>query len=309
MRGRFILFLFLLILLIFISGCLGRQKEGGNQTVPEGEDEALKFEIGSPGKEPEEEFEVYPNQIFKLQVRLLNQVNDDIRNVYFKITDPYGLHLKTLDCGEVGQPKDNYTCFYDVINRWTEKKIDIIFKTPSEEEIAIERNLKPEFTLTYDFSGETSFYIPILDEKEKSTEAKMMLKQTKGPIHLNIERSGEGEEWEMEGNVFAILVKFEDVFNPKSQITIDKKSFELKLKNNLKANISDFGPCDFEISNNGTVLRLKENITLPMQVPLLCTLKAGEVETGWEYGIVEASYEYTYKVVKTLLVKVKTKVA
>jgi Na+-transporting methylmalonyl-CoA/oxaloacetate decarboxylase gamma subunit len=83
---RLILTLFLIVV-IFISGCV----EQNGQITPEYKDEALKMQIEIPDK-------VLPSQGINMKVYVTNQVKDEIKNIYFRVTDFYGLNMIDQIC-------------------------------------------------------------------------------------------------------------------------------------------------------------------------------------------------------------------
>ena len=290
-----------LIGILLTSGCL---KQKPSET-PKPKDEALKMDISLRGKNPQEDISVFPSQSFDIQVSLINQGGKNITNVRLALTDPYGLHLNEneVDCGNIGKyNRESRSCDFSSFPPWTQVFVYFPFRAPDAEEVAlIGTGLKPEFTLTYDFGGNATFYVPILSRTEKSTKAKTQLIQTKGPIHIKIERANQEEEWEVVGNPFAVLISFEDVLNPKSGVEINQNNFTLSLYNLDRASS---GQCDFDDKWHPT-----RNITIPMETPLICLLNATSTNgQPWIYGKITAHYSYTYKVVKTQKVSIKTKI-
>jgi hypothetical protein len=292
----------ILLGIVLFSGCVKQT----DQKV-EYKDEALKMEIKFPDK-------TLPNQIVKMKITLTNQVEDYVNNTSVRITDFYGLTLIDQTCpdgtpleGEetCGLISDKCGCYFESIQSLDDREINFVFRVKGEEELArIGRDLKPEITLNYDYSGETVFLIPILSKNEKSTKAKMSTTQTKGPIHVEIERglTQSSDQWEIEDIAFPIIVWVKDKIKPDSERIIDKDAFKISLINLEKAGVER---CDFE--SIGNVLRPKTNITLPMKVPLICTL-VGKIpeQKPWIYGMVIADYNYTYTVVKTETITVET---
>lgn len=280
-----------IFLILFISGCIEdfTEKDQEDQTGRvSGENEALKLEVNYPEK-------VLPGQTFIIRVHLLNQVGRDIRNINLYFNNPYTLDIISVD--NKNCQKDSYfaSCHFDEMFYPSEIFVNFAVQAPTEEELgSIERTLKPEMTLTYDFDGETIFKIPIVKEGEEPEKAKMELYQTPGPIHLKIERgvTSSEKEWELEGNIFGLVMKFEDVVNPASRITIESDNTRIELTN-LIVNES-IGPCDDFKNVTENILQLKRNETLPMSYNLACIVKAKEINEPWTYGIVRATYNYTY---------------
>jgi hypothetical protein len=298
----------LLILIVLSSGCIKNQPDG--KIVYN--DEALKMEIKFPEK-------TLPNQVANMKVTLTNQVEDDVKNINLRITDFYGLTLKNQTCSD-GQPlpncgfiSDKCGWYFDKIQSLDDREINFVFRVPDEDELArIGRDLKPEITLSYDYSGETVFYVPILSASERSTNAKIQTSQTKGPIHVEIERglTQSSDQWEMEDVAFPIIVWVKDKIKSDSERTISKDRFNITLRNLKIAEEAGVGVgrCDFEpVPADKTVLRPKDPIELPMKVPLICTL-VGDVPEGvpWITSMAIVDYDYTYTVIKTETITVET---
>jgi len=304
------LILSFLILVVLFSGCLD-QPDG----KIEYNDEALKMEIKFPAK-------TLPNQIANMKVNLMNQVENDVNNTVLRITDFYGLNLINQTCPSgnslegssgCGFISDKCGCSFDKIQSLDDREINFVFLVPGEDELArIGRDLKPEITLNYSYSGETVFYVPILSATEKSTKAKIQTTQTKGPIHVEINRglTQSSDQWEMSGIAFPVILWVKDTINPDSKRMISKEKFNINLINLKLAEEAGVatGRCDFEPATpDKTVWEPKENIELPMKVPLICTL-VGSIPGGVPSttGMAVIDYDYTYTVVKTETITVET---
>ena len=304
--------LFFLVIMIFISGCSVTDTSQPTP-LPEYKDESLKMETDVTGK-------VLPSQAINMKIYLTSQAEYTIRNVTLRVTDFYGLKPLTAICGDnngdadrslqysLGECSTGFSvcgCHFDEILSLDEKEINFVFKVPSSEEIArIGRDLKPEFTLRYDYRGETKYLIPILDSNERSTDAKIESVETKGPIHVKIERgfTSSDDSWEREGTGFSIVVDVKDVLDSKNEIEIDRNNFSLDLTN-LESDCDGDLLCHF---SGDTTLNPNENITLPMDIPLVCALTSGTIDVPWVYGEINANFQYRYKVVKTEKIEVET---
>jgi hypothetical protein len=300
-----------LILIVLFSGC-SNQPDGF-----EYKDEALKMETELPDK-------TLPNQVVNMVVTLTNQVEYPVNNVNLRVTDfyklvllnqkcPYGNELRDLPvCGFIS---DKCGCHFENIQSLDDREINFVFRVPDEDELArIGRDLKPEITLNYSYFGENVFFVPILSLSERTTKSKVHSSQTKGPIHVEVERglTQSGNSWEKEGVAFPIIVWVKDVINSDSKIVINNESFNMTLINLQTAGEGgvEAGRCDFNIihdAENRTVLWPKGSIELPMTIPLICTL-VGTLPAGipWRYGMVVTSYDYTYTIVKTETLTVET---
>ena len=292
---------------ILISGCGVWDQSQGNFT-PEYKDEALKFDYEITGQ-------VLPGQIINMKVRLTNQVEDDINNVELRITDFYGLDLVSEICG--GSKLGNCGIFTECgcgplsIPSLDEKEITFVFRVPSQNEIAkIGRELKPEFTLKYEYHGEATYFIPILREGETKTTTKIELVQSKGPIHVDMERgfTSSTKDWEVSGSQFSVIFRVKDVTNTKSEIIIGDESnefFQIYL-NEPTLIIPDFESCR-DFIQEGDHYKVSE-ITLPLRVPLVCAFQCSNSGTPWVYGTIQVKYYYNYKMVKTETISVETEI-
>jgi len=288
------LVLSLVLVGIIISGCVEQ-----DVVTPDYHDEALRMETELTG-------EVLPSQGINLKVRLVNQVPDTVEKVNLTITDLYGLQIIRKNCA--GGDITSYGCgFPNGIQSLDDREINFVLKVPTKEELArIGRELKPELTLGYTYSGETTFLIPIIGPNERSTDAKSQLIQTKGPVHVDINRgfTSSNKEWEWNASGFSIVIRVEDMLSSESQVMIDKEKFIITLDNLY--NNTDFGRCDF-IQFDVNKFKPTNNITLPMQTPLVCALEGDSNGMPWVYGQVRVNYkDYRYKAVETKSIQVET---
>ena len=295
-----------LLLIIFISGCV----EQNGEITPEYNDEALKVQIELTDR-------VLPSQGVNMKVYLTNQVENEVKDVYFRVTDFYGLNLISQICPEnnaIPQSECGFGismcgCGSFNVQSLDEEEIEFRFKVPSQEEISrIGRELEPEFTLEYYYEGETTYFIPIIGPSEKSTSAKSELIQTKGPIHVDIDRgfTSSSNDWERQGSGFSIVVDVKDVVNPQNEdVIIETGNFNGELINLI--NSSDFGDCNFDVNTAGE-FSPKDDITLPMEVPLICALvdTLGSSNAPWTYAQVRIEYNYVYESVETESITVET---
>ena len=304
MKKGWLILALVLVGIIFISGCADQDGE----IIPEYKDEALKMEIEVTDR-------VLPSQAINMKVYLTNQVIDDVENIEFRVTDFYGLELVNQMCpvdpltslpaelSNCGFISTNCGCGPFSVQSLDDEEMSFVFRVPTQEEIArIGRELEPEFTLEYDYSGETTYFIPIISPNERSTSAKPQLVQTKGPIHVDIERgfTSSTGDWEISGSGFSIVVRVKDVVNPRNELSIYNESFVMTLNDILEINPS-FGNCDFN------PISPQQNITLPMDTPLICALVGDSGLAPWVYGQVKMNYDdYRYRVVETKSIMVET---
>jgi hypothetical protein len=298
--------------MILLSGCGVLDISQSGNFTPEESDEALKFDYEITGR-------VLPGQVINMKVHLTNQVKDDVSDVKLRITDFYGLKLLNQICpgadrqltgdNDCGFISDKCGCHFSTIPSFDDEEINLIFRVPDSDEIArIGRELEPEFTITYNYYGETNYLIPIIKFDERSTIAKIEKTQTKGPIHVDIERgfTSSSDEWERNGSQFSIVMRVNDVLNSKSNVEIDRNNFTIVLNKPI-LDTSGEGLCDFTPSGSDFIPN--NNITLPMQTPLVCALEAYNEQVPWTYGTITVDYNYTYKIVKTETIEVETVIA
>jgi len=305
-----------LILIIFISGCVG---QNGDSVKPEYSDNALKLEIET--SEKIEGRRILPEQTIRMIVTLTNQVENDVENVSLNISNPYGITISKVNCG-CGctfrwEEKDEHEtkpcesvpdgfctfngCFYDKIQSLDQVEIEFSLKLPSEQEITyLGRELKPELRLEYDYYGESTLYVPILAEGEKIEEPPLEFTQTIGPIHADIE----SDKWVREGSYFPFYVDVKDVVNSQSKLTINETDFKVNLTH---AGIDEesIGRCDFTNETTIDYFIPKNEIVLPLKNPLVCTLKADEITVPMIKTRITADYSYRYIVEKIEPIKVE----
>jgi hypothetical protein len=303
-----------LILVVFSSGCIKVEGEG-EKFVPK--DEALNLETEIIEKK--ERTRILPDQTIRMVVFLTNQVENDTTNVSLRISNPFGVRIQRVDCGSrcVCEWPDKKSgcdegvsctfngCHYDAIQSQDQIEIDFSLKIPSEEEISyLGRDLKPEITLEYDYGGESVLYIPILRYGEKLKEAPTEFTQTKGPIHVDIE----SDKWVREGSIFPVYFRIKDVINSQSKLIIDNKSFEVYFPLEY-VDVSECNPPLDKVSCSyipaDTCYRPKEDIRLPLEDPLVCSLVAKDPGAPMVKPPIIAKYRYRYKVEKTELIRIE----
>jgi hypothetical protein len=299
-----------LILVVFISGCTSDGGTGVTTVARKLDDNALKMDVKI--QEKLENRRILPGSTIRMVVTLTNQVENETKGVYLRITNPYGIQISKVDCGSnctcewnSAQPSnpirsskcggvypvdcDYNGCHYDSIQSQDEEEITFGLKIPTEEQISqMGRDLKPEILLEYDYSGTSTLYIPIYNYGEKPAEPKKNFAQTTGPIHVSID----SDNWVRAGDLFPIYLDVKDVVNPSEKFTIDKEKFTL-FKDHAQIDEKTIGRCDFDPT---TYTHPKENVTLPLANPLVCTLKADVPTVPMIKAPIIIDYSYTYKV-------------
>lgn len=305
--------LIFLILVIFISGC----PSNGGEIKPVYSDNAVKMDIKI--KEKEEMRRILPGQTIRMVVTLTNQVENETENVFLKITNPYGIFISKMDCGsncvcqwnpntndydESGCPSDidcNFNgCYYNSIQSLDKQEITFALKVPSEEEMsAMGRDLKPKITLEYDYRGTSVLYIPIYKRNEEPLEPKTEFTQTTGPIHVGID----SDNWVREGDEFPVYINVEDVAHSTEKLTVNQNNFSMQV-GHVDIDDPNIGRCDFLPTS---YTHPRENITLPLDNPLVCTLKASKDPTAppMVKAPIIIDYLYTYKVENIQTIRVE----
>jgi hypothetical protein len=295
-----------LILVIIISGCIGQDGE----ITPTYSDNALKMDIKI--REKQEGRRILPDQTIRMTVTLTNQVEDETRNVDLKITNPSGVHISKVDCGSGCVCEGSLTpvdcpsihgscsyngCHYDSIQSLDIEDITFGLKIPSEVEMSsMGRDLNPKIVLEYDYNGTSSLYVPIYKSGEPAQLTKEFT-QTTGPIHVDID----SDDWVRAGDLFPIYVDVKDAVGSSEKLTLDKNKFTISTGHvDLGDNI---GKCDFAPD----YIHPTENITLPLDNPLVCTLKAREESSAppMVKAPIIIEYSYRYKVETTETIRVE----
>ncbi len=339
MNHKHVILCLLLICIVFLSGCGGKQPP----SIDEYNDEALKMTIDVND-------EVLPNEAVKMIVYLKSQVPEDVSNVVIGISDPHGIKIKEVDCmnkckctvdnnGNVnktgcsgdfscslyGKPSNikpgiDNGCSYKNIRSLDEKEIDFALKIPKTEEIeGGERTFEPKLTLEYDYLGQSIFYVPILRSDMTSTDKKLQLTQSFGPIHVKIEKgyTTSKQDWEEEGNIFSIKMTVEDVVHPsvtenlKTPTEINQSDFNIYLSHLYTGEdfspTQDLGRCDFKKKNKQEYTISSNKITLPLSSPLICALRTeDDLKNPAIDGTIRIEYSYKYRYVETKTINLVT---
>lgn len=300
-----------LILVIIISGCIGQD---GDKITPTYNDNALSMEVRI--REKEEGRRILPGQTVRMTVTLKNQVEDETRNVNLNIVNPSGLFISKVDCGFgcicewVDSPSpahyektgcgsdvdcDYNFCYYDSIQSLDVEEITFGLKIPSEGEMSsMGRDLNPKIVLEYNYNGTSSLYVPIYKSGEPA-QLKKEFTQTTGPIHVGID----SDDWVRAGDLFPIYVDVKDVVGSSEKLTLDKNKFTMSTGHVDMG--EEIGRCDFAPD----YIHPTENITLPLDNPLVCTLKALEPSAPMFKAPIIIEYSYRYKVEKTETIRVE----
>jgi len=112
----------ILVLIVFISGCMDQD---GDEITPTYNDNALKVEVKI--REKEENRRILPDSTIRMVVTLTNQVEDATKNVSLKITNPCGIHISKVDCGDgciCEWPTEKIICEGEVFGQCTCFSVD-----------------------------------------------------------------------------------------------------------------------------------------------------------------------------------------
>jgi len=240
-----------LILIVFISGCV---EQGGDGVTPVYNDNALNMEVKI--QEKIEKRRILPGSTIRMVVTLTNQVENATDGVDLKITNPYGIQISKVDCGSgcvCEWPNDveksctfgkcYYNgCYYNSIQSLDKEEITFGLKIPTEEQISeMGRDLQPKIVLKYNYNGVSALYIPIYKYGEQPTEPKKEATQTTGPIKVDMS----SDNWVRAGDLFPIYLTVKDVVNPSKKLTINKDDFTMTI-DHASISESTIGRCDFE---------------------------------------------------------------
>jgi len=329
MKKNLLLLMLVVFCLVFLSGCTNQPSSDSYQ------DDALKMTIETDDQvmpNQASKMTVYldsqvPEEAKNVVIGISNPYGLKIKEVdcmnKCKCTmSDNGVVTKTgcnadSSCSLYGQPSNiksgiDSGCYYKSIRSLDEKEINFALKVPKIEEIeGGEKTFEPELTLEYDYSGESIFYVPILRADMTAKDKKTQLTQSFGPIHINIEKgtSTSKEEWEREGNTFSIVINVEDVVHPsttdtlKTPTEIIKEDFNVYFSHlypgNSLSNSEDIGRCDLKKIGNQQYTIASDKITLPLDNPLLCAIKAEDnINSPSIDGNVRVEYSYRYRYVE-----------
>ena len=309
MKSKWVVFILSLIVIAIVSGCIDQSDKDGIKYS----NDALILDGYKT------QTRVFPNQDMFIEFWLTNQVENEVKNVDVKFFNPSVFKIIELKCGEDDVIGD--TCHFDEIKSLNAKIIHAGFKVPSEEEIGeLGGTHRIQFSVEYDYDGESVLYFRILNVEEESTETRMRTTQTTGPVHLEIEpgfiieviedsQKKTISDWVIEGMSFSVKVTGENVGKLGSGYEypdIDIDDFNITLKN-VNVNESDIDNCDFNVTDN--ILK-KDDITISKKEefrPLICILTPREGFPEPEIpGIIKADYSYKYEFVKTEKIKIET---
>jgi len=309
MKRKWIVFILSLIVIAIFSGCIDQ---------PDGDkikyyNDALTFEGYKA------QTRVLPNQNLFIEFWLTNQVEHDIENVDVKFFNPNVFEIVDLNCGYGVRTGD--TCHFDNIPSLGAERIQVFLKSPTEQEIGkIEADYKVQFSVEYDYFGESVCYFRILNSEEEEAKTKMRSTQTIGPVKVEIEpgflieqiedsKKKTISDWAMEGMPFNIEVSAENI----GKLGKDFEYTEIKLDSiitlmNVRVEDEDLGYCDFNVVGN--TLTPKERIIIPTkespeEPPLKCRLTPEKEFIEPELpGEVRATYSYRYEFVKTEKIRI-----
>lgn len=290
---RKIFILFILFLLIFLSGCVEQGKYSYNVIT-------------------EEELSLYPSSVppgstTTLSFSIKNNGDRSVERVRVEFYDLGGgaFTVENLEC-ENGERMDNGCIFYE-LQSFESRKVRLVLKAPS---LVVSRPVfKLKYSISYPFSGHKQILIPAIDLSKKSKPLTKLRESYPlyGPIQVKLElpvgtEKIEGkktirENWLFKGQKFSVFFKFEDVVNKDSGIVLPEGSVKLKL---YGLTIDPDVPCDFE--NSGEFAISTKSLRVPGT--LLCGFVVEDFEEGEISVRLEVIYNYTYRIDKAVEVSV-----
>jgi len=307
MKSKWVVFILSLIVVAIVSGCIDQPDK----------DEIVYYDDALTLEGYKVQTLVFPNQNTFIEFWLTNQVENDVESVYVRFYNPSVFEITNLDCSD-GDLLEN-GCHFDKIQSLDAKRIHAVLKAPSKEEIGeLEETYKVQFSVKYDYDGESVCYFRILNKEEESTETEMELTQTTGPIHIEIKpgfvfeqivdnRKEKISDWAIEGMPFSLEVIGNNVGElgkdyEYPDITLDE--FEMTLRN---VRVDDVRACDFDYDESNNILK-KDDVVVSKEEkfrPLVCILTPKEEFTEPEIsGIIKADYSYKYEFRKTEMITI-----
>jgi len=316
MKSKWVVLILSLIVVVIVSGC-GTLKDSQPNGPPPIKyyDDALTLEGYKA------QTRVFAGQKTWIEFWLTNQVENDVENVDVRFYNPSVFELTPDDIECSGGDKLENGCHFDKIQSLDAKRIHVVLKAPGKDEIGeLEETYKVQFSVKYDYDGESVCYFRILNKKEEETETEMELTQTTGPIHIEIDPGFVYEQiedyqkikisdWAIEGMPFSLEVTGKNVGKSKKDyeypdITLD--SFEMTLRN-VRVDEDDIKSCDFVYDESNNILTEDDVIISKEEEfrPLVCILTPEEGFPEPEIpGIIKADYSYRYEFRKTEMITI-----
>ena len=317
-----------MILLVFVSGCtvfdFGSDVIKINQARKE---EGVKdvMEIGNVQTIPKSP--VLPDQPLMLSMTLENK--DKTKDASVVRVDLFDAPLlKSSEgalCNSRNKPCRASVCGSDacVLLPAEQKYISFDLLSPTENEIAnIKQDINPRFTVNYDFKGETTLLIPVVNVEE----VKKLQRQGKevaidsphivgsGPVKVNIETT---QKFLLAGYGTTLLFTVEDVGNGDVlNSKIKKDDLSITFPGDISIT-SDTGPLFLFDCERGKSLDTPEtegrtcqntreiDLFLGKSMPLRFELKAPEIGKPFESYQIKADVKYTYELRGSAAITVK----
>jgi len=292
----------LLILLVFLSGCVGQTPTAkifrDPITIP---DESY---IISP-RDPYADSTVNMNfEVHNLGTQTVDEVE-----LYFI---PSNFEVITITCSSPSQTIEN-GCVLSNMEKNDVRIVSVVLKAPSKDIIKSPTNMAVRYQLKYDYTGYRNALIPVVDD--------ITVKQPKnpytpsnpsdGPIELEFEPPKQGEikkgkqvidlRWVKKDIPFELKMKLNHVGSkdlgtvknliiPVGQLKIDMDGVDL-----VRIDSEELS-CDLKQYGNSLVS--EEDIEVPSE--LSCNLISTKQDFRGFYNMkLEASFSYTYIITKT----------
>ncbi len=278
--------LILLAVIIFLSGCT---TQNGGQTY---NNEVIKVDVEAPQK-------VLPNQNIDITLSISNTNANPVSNLDVVMTDTYGLDIASINCDR--GTKIDGGCHFDSVAGFENLRINYKTGVPSTYVTgATSVQVNPEITITYDYSGQTVWTIPIVKKNYAGTISTKPPTSTAGPIQATIQRGLDESSQEQtdrlaeDGYLFITITLNDALGNP---ITITKDNLWVKLINLDIDKSTSENVCDFQ----GTPVKLTplKDVVIPYDPTLECGLRAKSVlQEDLENAQIEVNFNYQYKIIK-----------
>lgn len=295
--------LFLLILIIFISGCVS---QGGVWSS----DAGLTVEVT---RVPDSIMAGVP---FDIEVLLTNNAGIDINRVIITMSDPNDFTILETDCDGTTISNEN-GCYgtYPSWNLFTNRNpyahtISPAFSLIEKDDGRVvtfrmeapgnDGMFNPILTISFDFQGTTIMQLPIVN-RDARVDVGGTYQQSEGPIQFNLVRTGDDApgDFVYGKSVFALEMNFEDI-NADSDVKIDSGELEIILTNFVVYKNSDCkafkvnSPVSSAGGDRTQTITLNKQIKVSDEDPVTCVLQSPDANV-WKYGGIEAKYRYRYE--------------
>lgn len=284
----------LLLLIVLVSGCT---------TTPDGnQPNACSNGVMIT------DYNVLPsNQLYKgdsasVIFTLENKGDRAASNVRVKVFDPNGFKIISTKCEQTSVSADE--CVFKKLDsdRDCIGEVGNVYIEMEAPELEGPRTVS--FSVDYDYSGSRSLSFNIWKRTSKNQWGKKKIGTTYGPIGININsnfivaRSSGSGEWVVENQKFPLEITTIDNGGSGIEIgnvSIDKENFKIRFFN-LHPDPEKADECHIE--RKGDYYIPKEDVKVPTEKPIKCSMVAGPIDEEWGIGIINIDYSYSYKFIK-----------